>query len=105
MQECKIEQPIRRNGLIINLKLTYNILGKRKYSLYFRDSLLLLPSSLRKLGESFGVETKKSIFPYSFVNNENINLNYIGKIPTYDKFDGITLKKYNNYCEQCNKNT
>jgi DNA polymerase type B, organellar and viral len=105
MQECKIEQPIRRNGLIINLKLTYNILGKRKYSLYFRDSLLLLPSSLRKLGESFGVDIKKSIFPYSFVNNENINLNYIGKIPSYDKFDGITLNEYNDYCSQYNNNS
>ena len=43
--------------------------GKRKYSIYFRDSLLLLPSSLKKLGESFSVDVKKDIYPHLFLDN------------------------------------
>jgi hypothetical protein len=48
-----------------------------KYKLHFRDSLLILPGTLSSLAKNFNVENK-GIFPYKFVNNKNINLDYIG---------------------------
>lgn len=36
------------------------------FNLYFRDSYLLLPSSLAKLAKNFKVENK-GIFPYEYV--------------------------------------
>lgn len=85
-------KPIIRDGSIIDLKLKFN-----NYILYFRDSYLLLPSSLRKLATNFNVENK-SIFPYNFVNDFNIDLNYEGNIPNYKYFNDITIEEYNEYC-------
>lgn len=58
----------------------------------FKDSLLLLPASLKKLGISFNVNDKKSIFPYLLTD-----INYNGKVPSYDKFTNITKDEYNKY--------
>lgn len=44
-------RPIVRDGRIIDLKVSFG--GERKYNLYFRDSYLLLPSSLAKLANKF----------------------------------------------------
>lgn len=65
---------VRKDGKFINIKITYN----DKYTLTFKDSLLILPSSLSKLAKSFNIENK-GIFPYKFVDdryNSNIDLNY-----------------------------
>jgi len=35
----------------------------------------MLNYSLRDLAQSFGVNTHKSIFPYTFVNENNFNYN------------------------------
>lgn len=56
-----------------------------KISLTIKDSLRILPSSLRKLGKSFNVELLKGVFPYKFVNG--YNLNYIGVKPPIDSFN------------------
>ena len=61
-------KPIINDGNFINIIFKYN---NGKYKLYFRDSFLMLPSSLRKLAKSFYVE-EKSIFPYRFVNIDNL---------------------------------
>nr|YP_009486080.1 hypothetical protein [Cantharellus lutescens]AWA82205.1 hypothetical protein [Cantharellus lutescens] len=68
-------RPIMRDGRIIDLKISW-----KKYSIYMRDSYLLLPSSLAKLTINFEVESKGK-FPYPFVNNSNIPLNYRGPVP------------------------
>lgn len=73
---------IIRDGRLINVRFTYN----KEYNLYFRDSYLILPSSLRKLASSFKVENK-GIFPYKFVNNEHIKLDYVGKFPRFTFFE------------------
>lgn len=65
-----------------------------KYKLHFRDSLLMLPASLRKLSKAFNV-TDKGIFPYKFVNT--INLDYDGSVPEFKYFDCITEFQYNKY--------
>ena len=56
--------PIINDGKFIDLIFKYN---NSKYTLHFRDSFLMLPSSLRKLARAFNVEDK-GIFPYRFVN-------------------------------------
>jgi hypothetical protein len=88
-------QPVLRDGQYINLTLKF----AGKYKLYFRDSYLILPSSLRNLAKNFGVENK-GIFPYRFVNNKNISLNYSGPLPAFEYFDGITEEEYNNYSKE-----
>jgi hypothetical protein len=65
--------PIIRNGQFIKLTMSF----ANKYKLHFRDSLLILPGTLSSLAKIFNVENK-GIFPYKFVNNKNINLDYIG---------------------------
>jgi hypothetical protein len=59
-------KPIIRDGRFIDLKFNF----KDKSLLYFRDSLLLLPTALAKLAKSFKTEYK-GIFPYKFVNELN----------------------------------
>ena len=44
----------------------------------------------------------KGIFPYSFVNKDN--LNYIGDVPVLDYFDNVSLEDYNNYYKDFNSN-
>lgn len=100
LKNTEISRTIKRDSNIIELKLDYNLDGKRKYSLYFRDSLLILPSSLKKLGHSFNVDIVKSIFPYDFVNRNDISLNYEGDVPSIKYFNDITLLEYKTYIKQ-----
>lgn len=72
-------KPIIRNGDMISIKIKFG-----KYNLTLLDSLLLLPTSLSKLTNSFNIKNTKTTFPYNFLNdnyNKNIDLNYIGPIP------------------------
>jgi hypothetical protein len=87
-------QPIIHNGRIISINLSF---GKDLiYKLQFKDSYLLLLASLAKLTKGFGVETLKSIFPFLFVNENN--LNYIGPVPEFKYFGNkIKLPEYNEY--------
>jgi hypothetical protein len=86
----------KRDGRLIDVKFTFD----NNYNLYFRDSYLLLPCSLRKLSSFFKVENK-GIFPYRFVNNKNIELDYIGKFPHFRFFESKDIlsnrNEYLNY--------
>ena len=61
--------------------------------IHFHDSFLLLPASLRKLSQSFNVETPKSHFPYSFVKPEEAEYN--GPKPDIKYYPEITDVEYN----------
>ena len=87
---------IIKEGQIIDLQMKF---AHNKYSINFRDSLLLLPDSLNRLASNFGCRLK-GIFPYKFVINNEINLNYKGPIPDFKYFDNLTLEEYNNYSSQ-----
>jgi hypothetical protein len=89
--------PIIHNHKIISIGFRF-----KDYNVTFKDSNQLLLGSLRKLAISFGVDTQKSIFPYNFVNENN--LNYIGNVPDIRFFDKITLDEYNNYKTNFNCN-
>jgi DNA polymerase type B, organellar and viral len=69
--------------------------SKYEIVLNFRDSYQILLASLAKLGKSFNVKTIKTIFPYRFINEND--LNYNGSIPSINFFDNITNDEYLNY--------
>lgn len=82
----------RKDGKFINIKVIYN----DKYTINFRDSLLILPVSLSKLAKSFELEDK-GVFPYKFLDNKynkDINLNYRGEMPDKIYFN-ISYEEYN----------
>jgi DNA polymerase type B, organellar and viral len=101
-------KPIIRNGQFIDLKFkwckTQNNLSnnnkkvlKNKLSLYFRDSYLLLPSSLDKLSRNFNTDIKKGIFPFNFINKDSINLDYVGPVPELKYFNNLKIEDYISY--------
>jgi len=66
-------KPIIRDGRIINLKVEFSPSNnKNKYYVEFRDSYLLLTTSLDNLGKSFALNKgkleSKLPFPYKFIN-------------------------------------
>lgn len=97
MKDIGIIDPIINNGRIISLTLTLD-----NCKLTFLDSYQLLPSSLRSLAKSFGVE-EKGIFPYKFLVNTNNDINYIGDVPDFKYFDGVSINEYDTYLETFKK--
>jgi|SRR5882672_552883 len=90
--------PIIRDGRIIDLKFKYG-----KNNLYFRDSFLLLPSSLANLAINFGVKNK-GIFPYNFINSLE-QMDYKGNVPSFKYFSNINIDRYNDYCKSFKNRT
>jgi DNA polymerase type B, organellar and viral len=86
--------PIIRDNCIIDFKFKFQYSNNKFITLYFRDSYLLIPSSLSNLSRVFKV-LKKDIFPYKFLKLENIH--YTGNVPLFEEFDNISLEDYNNY--------
>lgn len=91
---------LNKNGKIISVSAVKNIIinGKnKKIIIGFKDSYLFFPYSLDKLIRDYEINTKKLIFPYKFVNCNN--LNYIGKIPDlrYFAINKINIDNYFNY--------
>ena len=88
--------PIIKDNKFINLEVFYK-LNNKTYKISFRDSYLLLNASLNKLSKAFNVINQKGIFPYSFVNENN--LHYEGIVPDYVYFDQdkVSLIEYLNY--------
>jgi hypothetical protein len=83
-------KPIIHHGELISINFKF-----KNYIVVFRDSLKILLVSLRILAKIFGVDTQKSIFPYSFVNENN--LDYVGEVPDFKFFDNISINEYNEY--------
>jgi len=98
-----IINPVINDGRIITIPLRFrqNKLS-RPYSITFKDSMLLLSSSLRKLAICFNVNVQKDIFPHKFVNEKN--LNYVGNVPDFKYFYDITYEEYLDYCSRFNNN-
>jgi hypothetical protein len=86
--------PLVNNGRLLEIKVTLLLNEKvpdshkkgprggtplTRVTILFRDSLKLLPASLRELGAHFSVETQKGFFPYNFMTKET--LTYIGCKP------------------------
>jgi hypothetical protein len=90
---------LKKDNKFINIKLSWgenkDKKGNVKFNINFRDSFLLLPSSLRKLSIAFGVESK-GFFPMKFVNDPSIPLTYVGPTPNFYLYEDIDINKYNN---------
>ena len=85
----------RHEGRLINLQLTYKSANsKQNYHLHFRDSLLILPVKLKDLATSFNV-LSKGIFPIYAAND--LPLDYVGAVPAFKYFEGISLGEYIKY--------
>jgi hypothetical protein len=97
LAELGIVKPIIHNQKIISIGFKMN-----GYNVTFKDSNQLLLTSLAKLGIAFGVKILKTIFPYFFVNENN--LDYIGQVPDYKYFDKVTKEEYQEYCKQFSNN-
>jgi hypothetical protein len=76
--------PIIRDGIIIELKCEFGINNPIK--IFFRDSFLMLPASLYELAQNFDCG-EKILFPYKFINREDINLDYSGEVPDISYFE------------------
>jgi hypothetical protein len=88
--------PLIKDGKFINIKLSWGPIlenGKPAYHINFRDSFLILPSSLRKLAKAFNVENK-GYFPFRFVNDPVVSLQYEGLTPNISFYDGIKDSLY-----------
>jgi hypothetical protein len=93
----KIKPIIHNKGDLISIGFKFN-----NYNITFKDSLQILIVSLRNLAKTFGVLTQKSIFPYNFVNENN--LDYIGQVPDFKYFNNISKNEYNEYKTKFNNN-
>lgn len=85
-----IVKPYFRDNKVINL--VYQHKDNDKSKIYLFDSYLILPSSLRTLALKYKIADLKGYFPYSFVNENN--LDYIGITPDISLFNGITPEEY-----------
>ena len=78
------------------LKLTIKVKTNNKHKKYIKitllDSFNILSNSLFNLAKDFKVKTQKGIFPYNFVNKNN--LNYIGPTPDIKFYKNTTLENY-----------
>ena len=84
---------IFKEGKMLKLVVSCKISKNRSIKITFLDSYNILSSSLEKLTKDFKVECTKGIFPYSFVNETN--LNYIGETPNIKYFNKISILDYN----------
>lgn len=84
---------LKMESKFIEVSLTIKVKNKN-LTIKFRDSMLLLPESLKKLGSTFNVESK-GIFPVFFPNDNS--LNYQGEVPDYKYFSKLSLEEYNQF--------
>jgi hypothetical protein len=91
-------KPLYKDRIILQLDMTLKtfITNSKKYNkkrMVLKDSFLLLPESLKRLGTNFNTNIQKGYFPYEFVNKER--LEYIGDIPNYQYFKNqLTQTEY-----------
>jgi DNA polymerase type B, organellar and viral len=83
-------KPYFKDNKVINL--IYHSKDNDKTKIYIYDSYLILPSSLRTLASKYKVSDQKGLFPYSFVNENN--LDYIGITPDISLFNGISPEEF-----------
>lgn len=82
-------KPLIHNGKLMSIKINLNIEGYKGKTIIFKDSMLLLPLSLRKLCKAFNIAVPKGIFPFNLTN-----IFYTGILPKFEYWTGITLSEY-----------
>ena len=88
MLENDIEiTPTWKDNTVISLILEYG-----EFKIKILDSLQLIPGSLDSILKSFDCKIQKGLFPYSFVNKDN--LYYLGDKPSREFYGNITGLEY-----------
>ena len=82
--------PLLNNGKLLSITLRLNIAGYKNKTIIFRDSLLLLPHSLRILCKAFNITTPKGYFPFKLND-----IFYKGILPKFELWTGLTLSEFN----------
>ena len=82
-------EPLLFNSKLMSIKIKLNIEGYKGKTIVFKDSYLLLPQSLRKLCEAFGIIKPKGFFPFLLTN-----ILYKGVFPKLEYWTGITVNEY-----------
>lgn len=80
-----------KNGFILNIKVSFKNKDK-KGSFIFRDSLLMMPGSLKELSIKFSSEKSKLDFPHIFASRDT--LEYIGVKPDKSYYQDISDENY-----------
>ena len=87
--------PLLFNGKLISIKVKIGDKKSEIKTIIFKDSLLLLPLSLRKLCKAFKVDTPKGYFPFLLTN-----IFYTGVLPKFEYWTGISLDVYDSLCKE-----
>nr|CAA45364.2 putative DNA-polymerase, B-type [Morchella conica] len=93
-----VVKPLYKDRTILQLDMTLktfetNTKKCKNKRMVLKDSYLLLPESLKRLGTNFNTNIQKGYFPYDFVNENR--LEYIGEIPNYQYFKNqLTQTEY-----------
>lgn len=90
--------PILHNGKIIAIKLIVKGSNDKNITLIFKDSYLLLPSSLRNLCKAFNIPISKGHFPFNLGD-----ITYLGKFPAFEYFTDITNKEWSHLKQEHGK--
>jgi hypothetical protein len=108
MDDIKVT-PTIRDGKILKLHVQFDKRTKKtksgvKYqgSINIFDSLLILPTSLDKLGKSFKTEIK-GFFPLKILNDPTISLDYEGEVPQLKYFYHPNILKFKEYMQYVSK--
>lgn len=79
-----LDKRVQFNKILKNIRFKVN-----NRTIIFKDSLLLLPSSLRKLCKAFNVESSKGHFPFLL-----FDINSVGPFPFFEEFTDLNKKEY-----------
>ena len=82
--------PIFKDNQIISMRIKNT---QTNMKIKFYDSINLINGSLDIILKNFNCQYQKGIFPYNFVNENN--LFYIGTKPKFDFYENINFKYYN----------
>jgi len=92
MQNVKVDLSGRDMNNIFKIRISKKI-NNRYIHVVFLDSYYQLSFKLETLGKKFNTLVQKQVFPYRYVNKDN--LFYIGKLPGIEFFDGkLTIKEH-----------
>lgn len=91
-----------KDGKVLSIKVSktnFNIKNNKKETntLTFKDSYKFMPMALSKLIKDFDISVNKLLFPYKFMNINN--LNYDGVLPDKSFYNNITEIDYKKLVE------
>lgn len=81
-----------KNGMVLSIKVTFKDRKGKKGRFLFRDSILMMPGSLKSLSLSFKSDKTKLDFPHKFASADT--LEYVGVKPDISYYEGMSRENY-----------